>query len=198
PASRVVHHEGATAGRDVTKGMKHFQVTNRDKFEEKWRLVLQNEHFQKNLKRVDEAAYRKLGPHVLVFDERIPSPDRDAGSARMFMMLMALARWSHVVFVPFNRPQGIEYEEALWKEGIETADAVDYPRLLKTRNVQAVILSRPTVAEAMIGRIRRAGKSVAIVFDMVDAHFIRLARESRVSGDAQIAQAAERFRKLET
>jgi glycosyltransferase involved in cell wall biosynthesis len=61
-----------------------------------------------------------------------------------------------------------------------------------------VVLSRPTIAEAMIGRIRRAGKGVAIVFDMVDAHFIRLERESRVSGDAQIARAAERYRKLET
>jgi glycosyltransferase involved in cell wall biosynthesis len=159
---------------------------------------LQSEHYQKKLKRVEAAAYRKLGPHVLVFDERIPSPDRDAGSARMFMMLKALTQWSHVVFIPFNRPQGIEYEEALWKEGIETADAVDYRRLLKTRNVQAVVLSRPTVAEAMISRIRRAAGNVAVVFDMVDAYFIRLERESGVSGDAQIAQAAQRYRKLET
>ncbi|HEX3282815.1 MAG TPA: glycosyltransferase [Pyrinomonadaceae bacterium] len=198
PASRVVHHEGATAGRDVNKGFKHFQVINRGKFEEKWRHVLQTEHCQKNLKRVDEAAYRKLGPHVLVFDERIPSPDRDAGSARMFMILTALTKWCHVVFVPFNRPQGIEYEEALWKAGIETADAVDYRRLLKNREVQAVVLSRPTVAEAMIGRIRRAGKNVAVVFDMVDAYFIRLDRESRISGNAQTAQESERYRKLET
>jgi len=198
PRSRVVHHEGATAGRDVSKGFKHFQVTNRQKFEEKWRRVLQAEHFQKNLKRVDEAAYRKLGSHVLVFDERIPSPDRDAGSARMFMMLMALTKWSHVVFVPFNRPQGIEYEEALWKAGIETADAVDYRRLLGKSNVAAVVLSRPTVAEAMIGRIRRAGKNVAVVFDMVDAYFIRLERESRISGDAQMARESERYYKLET
>jgi GT2 family glycosyltransferase len=198
PMSRVLHYEGATAGRDVNRGIKHFQVINREKFEEKWRRVLHSEHYPKNLKRVEAAAYRKLGPHVLVFDERIPSPDRDAGSARMFMMLKALAQWSHVVFIPFNRPQGIEYEEALWKEGIETADAVDYRRLLKTRNVQAVVLSRPTVAEAMISRIRRAAGNVAVVFDMVDAYFIRLERESGVSGDAQIAQAAQRYRKLET
>jgi len=53
------------------------------------------------------------------------------------------------------------------------------------------------VAEAMIGRIRRAGKNVAVVFDMVDAYFIRLERESQISGDPQTAQASERYRKLE-
>src|SRR2546430_9302012 len=68
---------------------------------------------------------------IIVFDERIPSPDRDAGSLRMLMILKTLAEWSHVVFVPFNRPHGLEYEEALWKVGVETADVVEYRRLLK-------------------------------------------------------------------
>ncbi len=191
PMSRVVHYEGATAGRDVTKGIKNFQITNREKFVEKWRGVLESEYHEKNLKLVTEAAHRKLGPVVLVFDERVPSPDRDAGSARMFMILKALAQWSHVIFVPFNRPQGIEYEEALWKEGIETADAEDYSRLLKRKDIRAAIVSRPTVAEALIARIRRANKKITIVFDMVDAYFIRLEREAQISGEAGKAEAAQ-------
>lgn len=198
PMSRVVHYEGATAGRDVNRGMKHFQIVNRAKFAEKWQEVLKREHFPRDLKRVDQAIHKKLGPTILVFDERIPSPDRDAGSARMLMVLKTLAQWSHVVFVPFNRPQGIEYEQVLWKEGIETADAWDYRLLLKTRNVRAAIVSRPAVAAAMIPRIGRVNKNVAIVFDMVDAHFIRLRRESQVSHDERLGQAAERYRKLET
>jgi GT2 family glycosyltransferase/glycosyltransferase involved in cell wall biosynthesis len=197
PLSRVVHYEGVTAGRDVTKGVKHFQITNRAKFVDKWRAILESEHHEKNPKRVAEAALRKLRTNVLVFDERIPSPDRDAGSGRMFMILKALAERSHVVFVPFNRPQGIEYERALWKEGIETAEAVDYARLLKSRDVQAVVLSRPLIAEAMLPRIRRLNKKVTIVFDMVDAYFIRLGRESQISGDAQVSQTAKHYRKLE-
>jgi GT2 family glycosyltransferase/glycosyltransferase involved in cell wall biosynthesis len=197
PMSRVVHYEGATAGRDVSKGFKQFQVSNREKLVDKWREVLESQHFEKNLSRTTEAAHRKLGPCVLVFDERIPSPDRDAGSARMSMILKALASWSHVIFVPFNRPQGIEYEEALWKDGIETGEAEDYRRLLKTRKIQAAIVSRPSVAEAMIPRLRRFKRNITIVFDMVDAHFVRLEREAKVSGDAQVAQAAQRYRKLE-
>jgi len=198
PMSRLLHYEGATAGRDVNKGIKHFQITNQQKFVDKWRAVLEREHLEKNPKRVAEAAHRKLGPNVLVFDERIPSPDRDAGSGRMFMILKALAAGRHVVFVPFNRPQGIEYEQALWQRGIETADAVDYRSLMKTRDVQAVVVSRPAVAEAIIPRVRRLNKKVTIVFDMVDAHFIRLERESQISGDKQTARAAERYRKIET
>ena len=87
---------------------------------------------------------------------------------------------------------------ALWKEGIETADAEDYRRLLKTKNVKAAIVSRPSIAEAMTRRIRRTNRSIAMVFDMVDAHFIRLERESRITGDPQTSKAARRYRKLET
>jgi hypothetical protein len=47
-------------------------------------------------------------PRVVVFDERVPSPDRDAGSLRMLLILKSLAKWCHVTFVPFNRPQSID------------------------------------------------------------------------------------------
>ncbi|MEP6741861.1 MAG: glycosyltransferase [bacterium] len=197
PASRLVHYEGVTAGRDVKKGIKHFQIVNRESFVEKWGTVLKQEQFEKNLKRVPEAAHRLLGPTVLVFDERVPSPDRDAGSARMWMILKALAQWSHVVFISFNRTTEARYEAALWQEGIETAETIDYRRLLKSRKVKAAIVSRPLLAEAMIPRIRRVDPTVTIVFDMVDAHFIRLEREFEISRDAQMGEAARRYRKLE-
>jgi glycosyltransferase involved in cell wall biosynthesis len=132
-----------------------------------------------------------------VFDERVPSPDRDAGSLRMFLILKALAAWAQVVFVPFNRPQSVEYEEALWKAGIETADAVDYRRLLKHKNVKAAIVSRPSMAGALIHRIRRVSPKVRVVFDMVDTHFLRFQREHEISGNATALAEAERYRKLE-
>lgn len=198
PASRLVHYEGVTAGRDVKKGIKHFQIVNRERFVEKWRAVLDGEHFDKDPKQVPAATHRLLGPTILVFDERVPSPDRDAGSARMWMILKTLAQWSHVVFTSFNRTSEPRYEQALWQEGIQTADTVDYRRLLKSAKVKAAIVSRPLLAEALIPRIRRRARAgVQIVFDMVDAHFIRLERESKVSGDPQLAREAQRYQKLE-
>ena len=144
------------------------------------------------------AASNKPNQTVVVFDERVPSPDRDAGSARMFMILKTLAAWSHVVFVPFNRPQTIEYEEALWKAGIETADVTDYRRLLKDKSVCVAIASRPSIAGAIIHRVRRINPQVKVVFDMVDAHFLRYEREYEISGDREAAKQARRYRKLET
>jgi glycosyltransferase involved in cell wall biosynthesis len=136
-------------------------------------------------------------PRVVVFDERVPSPDRDAGSLRMFLILKTLAVWCQVTFVPFNRPQGLDYERTLWREGIETADAVDYRRLLKHKNVTAAIVSRPSMGAVFIQRLRRANPKACIVFDMVDTHFVRFQREYEISGDARARAEAERYRKLE-
>jgi O-antigen biosynthesis protein len=137
-------------------------------------------------------------PAILVCDERIPSPDRDAGSLRMYMILKTLTQWSHVVFLPFNRPQGIEYEQALWNIGVETGDIVEYRRLLKNRDFTAAILSRPSVGEAMLARIRRSSPATKVIFDPVDTHFRRLEREYQISGNKKTLRASERYRKLES
>ena len=92
PMSRVVHYEGATAREDTTKGLKRFQIINREKFVEKWKDLLEREHLAKDLKRLEDASNRNRDrPRIVVFDERIPSPDRDAGSGRMFMILKIMA-----------------------------------------------------------------------------------------------------------
>ena len=146
----------------------------------------------------NDAQANENRPAILVCDERIPSPDRDAGSLRMYMILKTLAQWTHVVFLPFNRPQGIEYEHALWNIGVETGDIVEYRRLLKNRNFAAAILSRPSVGEAMLARIRRSAPGTKIIFDPVDTHFQRLAREYRISGNKKTFRASERYRKQES
>jgi GT2 family glycosyltransferase len=197
PMSRVVHYEGATAGRDSATGFKRYQVINREKFVEKWREVLEREHLPEDPARIDEASRRTRAPLVIVFDERIPTPDRDAGSARMMFILKSLARRCRPVFVPLNRPHGIEYERLLWKEGIETANVVDYHRLMRERKFHAAILSRPLVADGLINSLRQIDPSLKIVFDMVDTYFIRLEREHRITRDEHAAEEARRYREIE-
>jgi O-antigen biosynthesis protein len=137
-------------------------------------------------------------PTILIFDERIPSPDRDAGSARMFMILNTLAQENHVVFLPFNRPQADQYEKALWDIGIETGDVVDYKRLIKKREIAVAVLSRPAIADAMLTRIRKAAPSLKIIYDMLDVHHLRATREASLTGDPLAARESERLRRLET
>lgn len=197
PLSRVVHYEGATAGTDTGSGFKQFQVTNRAKFFEKWRETLEREHYPPDRRLAERAADRKAGPHVLVCDDRLPTPDRDAGSARMAFILRSLSEWSRPVFVSFSKQTWPAYERLLWKDGIETASPVDFRRLLREREFHAAVLSRPAVAEALAAAIRRADPKVKIIFDMVDAHFVRLGRESALTGDAETAREAARHREAE-
>jgi glycosyltransferase involved in cell wall biosynthesis len=197
PMSRLVHYEGATAGQDATVGFKRYQTINRAKFVEKWQAVLEREQLPEDSTRTVEASNRSRAPLVFVFDERIPTPDRDAGSARMLHILKSLARSCRPVFVPLNRPHGIEYERLLWKEGIETANIVDYARLLRERDFRAAVLSRPLVADGLIDSLSRIKPSLKIVFDMVDTYFIRLEREHMSTGDARRAEEAARYRQIE-
>ncbi|HYG12178.1 MAG TPA: glycosyltransferase, partial [Pyrinomonadaceae bacterium] len=197
PMSRVIHDEGATAGSDTATNFKREQEINRGKFVEKWRDVLEREHLPEDRARTVEASNRKRAPLVIIFDERIPTPDRDAGSARMMFILKSLARSCRPVFVPLNRPHDIEYERHLWKEGIETANIVEYGRLLGERKFRAAVLSRPLVADGLINSLRQIDPSLKIVFDMVDTYFIRFEREHRVTQDERAAEEARRYREIE-
>ncbi len=198
PLSRILHFEGATSGTETGTGLKRFQVINQQKFVEKWQDVLDREHLDQDLKRLEEASNRNRDrPRVVVFDERIPTPDRDAGSLRMFIILKTLARWCHVIFVPFNSKPNSDYERALWKEGIETADAVDYRRIIKHPQLKAAIVSRASMGSVFVHRLRYANPAIGIIFDTVDVHFHRLRREYAVSGDEAVQREAERYRKLE-
>lgn len=143
------------------------------------------------------AASGKGGPYVFVFDDRVPTPDRDAGSARMLFILKSLAEWSRPVFVPLRSAWG-QYEKLLWEEGVETVGPLDYGRLLKRRKFHAAVLSRPEVAAGFLPSLRRADPSIKIVYDMVDAHFVRLAREHELTRDPETAREAERYRQTET
>jgi GT2 family glycosyltransferase len=198
PLSRLIHYEGATAGRDTRTGFKHYQVVNREKFYEKWRDTLAREHHAEDLARAEQAANRKWAAQVAVFDDRVPTPDRDAGSARMLYILRALSEWSHPVLITTSKQSWPEYEEALWREGVETASAIEFRRLLKQRRFRAAVISRPFVAEALLKPIRRAAPRLPVVFDMVDAHFIRFAREAELTGDDATAREAARYRRIET
>jgi GT2 family glycosyltransferase len=198
PASRVVHFEGATAGTDTRSGFKRFQVVNRSKFLDKWRATLEREHLPQDPSRAERAANRKWATQVAVFDDRTPTPDRDAGSARMLFILRALKEWCHPVLVTTSKQVWPEYERALWRDGIETASALDFKRLMRARRFRAAVVSRPDVAGALMGPIRRADPRTRVVFDMVDVHFIRFAREAELTGDPAAAREAEEYRKTET
>ncbi|HEX8499710.1 MAG TPA: glycosyltransferase [Pyrinomonadaceae bacterium] len=197
PASRLYHYEGATAGADTSAGFKRFQPVNRAKFYDKWRGVLGREHRPKDPAAAERAANRRWDCQVAVFDDRVPVPERDAGSTRMFHILRALSGWCHPVLVTTSKRVWPEHERRLWEEGVETASALELPRLMRARRFRAAVVSRPDVAEALLESIRRADPRVRVIFDTVDLHFVRHEREAAVTGDARAAREAARYRELE-
>ena len=140
----------------------------------------------------------KTLPEIAVFDQLIPTPDRDAGSARMSFILQALAQWSRPVFIPLGKRLWPKYEEQLWTAGIETGTILRYRQLLKKRNFKAVVLSRPAVADALLKPIRGIAPGLKIVYDMLDVHHLRAEREAALTRSADAAHEAEKLRLIET
>ena len=120
---------------------------------------------------------RKHDASVIVFDEVLPTPDRDAGSARMFLILRFLTRHYHTVFVYRTKVSDPRYEQSLWQEGIETVDLIYYAQVLKQQNFKAAIVSRPDLTHTLLPSLRTLAPQTKIIFDSVDAHYRRLERE---------------------
>jgi len=150
-----------------------------------------------------ELAFRRDGskteigdkPWVIVFDERIPTPDRDAGSLRMMRILSTLGERWEVIFVPFTN-RG-DQEHILTEAGVKVANVAEYRRLIHDPRAIAAIVSRPTMADLFTARIRRLNPRIRIIFDTVDVHFVRLQREYELTGDPATKADADLHRDAE-
>lgn len=201
PRAVVIHHEGVSHGTDTSSGIKRYQEINRERLLAKWGERLQ-EHFPQDQGLV-EAAARRTGTKgiVVVIDDHVPRPDEDSGSVRTFGLLTTLRTlgWS-VIFVPDNRYHGDVWGERLREAGIEVFTG---PEPLEgflaslSRRVTAVVGARVTVAWPYLGLVRRVLPGVPFLFDTVDLHYLREAREAQLTGDVSQAQRAEATKRLE-
>lgn len=198
PLSRLIHYEGVTAGTNIQAGFKRHQELNRTRFVEKWRDVLKHEHLENDAYHVELAAERRRGPRVIVFDDGVPTPDQDSGSLRMSMILKTLAAWGQAVFVPIYESNSREYEALLEKQGIRIASLEEYKDILREGDFYAAILSRPSVADAVLPAIRKIDPGIKIIFDTVDIHFLRLEREYQLTKDIKYAEESAFLKKQET
>ncbi len=138
------------------------------------------------------------GLHVIVFDDHVPAPDRDSGSARMFLILKSLVKLGQPVFISLSNLRRPEYERMLNQAGVEIVPWIDYKRVLKRRRFRVALFSRPDVAGALMSSIKRTAPRIKSIYDTVDIVFLRLEREGLMVGDEHVAQLARRYKKLET
>lgn len=199
PLAEVIHYEGLSSGTSLASGVKAHQVVNQVKFRERWAERLAR-HPQP-----DGLPMRVLYPHgsagtapgqIMVIDHRLPTPDRDAGSVRMFEMLKAMRRMGHhVTFVPDNLLIAEPYVSNLRRIGVEVVHYPFYSTVagyLKQHGHEydMVVISRADVAEAHLTTVKRLAPKAKVVFDTVDLHYLRQEREALLHNDRKLKLAA--------
>jgi len=196
PASIIYHFEGISHGTDTSKGIKAHQVTNQKTLAARWGEVLDRENFppgQNILRARDRARNRKI---LLIVDHYTPEPDKDAGSKTMIEFIRSLQSLGWIVkFWPQNQYYHPKYVPALQQMGVEVLYGpyeTSLPDWLEKieGNVDAVLLSRPTVAPHVLAEVRK-GTSAPVLYYGHDLHFARGRLEAEVTGKpASLALAA--------
>ncbi len=201
PCSEVIHYEGVTGGTDISAGAKKHQAINHATFVARWAEDLASRPANGDLASLNKPGSGKK--NILVIDHHVPMPDRDSGSLRMSQILKLLRQMDHqVTFIADNLADIRPYTCELQKRGIEVQH---YPYIKSVRDYviehgrefDVVILSRCDFARKYIDDIRLFAPQARLIFDTVDLHFVREAREARVKGDPDVQRQAEERRKLE-
>ena len=202
PASVVIHHEGRSHGRDLSKGLKSYQVKNNKKLRDRWRTVLTAEHCAPAEQIFVARDRSREKAHLLVIDHYVPQWDRDAGSRTMYNFLQSfVSRGIAVTFWSDNLLRDERYSKPLQQLGIEIIYGNEYvgkfEDWLKERAIwfRYVLLSRPHIAEKYIDAVRNTTASKIIYYGH-DVHWRRLLQEHTMNGVPSLA-LVKRVRELE-
>lgn len=185
PEGAVVHREGGTAGTDVSRGMKRYQVINQAKFKQRWKSALLRQPPRPN--KVDAAALLALSvrdagtekrPRALVCS-LMPEYDRDSGSRRVYDLLNFLqeAGWA-VSFVSHHEKYVARYAQTLQQRGIAVygGSGRRMKELVGAGRFDLAVFGLWHIAEPYIPAIRALSPATRVIVDSIDLHFLRLAR----------------------
>lgn len=195
PKCVVVHHEGATAGRNITKGFKRFQEINRAKFVGKWRNILEKQHHPPDTD--PYLATERPGKHrVLIVDRTVPEHDKDSGSFRMFNMIkLFLELGFKVLFWPHDLQAREPYASELQTMGVEVfCGDLSFKDYMATygKYVDLFLISRPDISIHYLYQIK-SNTDKPVIYDTVDLHYLRERRKAEL----EIRERIERIKMME-
>jgi len=204
PQSIVCHFEGGTHGADLDKGLKQFQSRNRDRFVEKWRGVLEREHFPNGEHEFLARDRSRRRNCILVIDHFVPHYDRDAGSRStlMYMKLM-LDLGYKVVFLGADFYPHQPYTGVLESLGIEVLVGEEFARNFKgwlrqnASYISVVYVHRPLVAEHFLPYIHRMRPRPKIIFFGHDLNYLRVEREENLLAKAGAVTGVKQWKSRE-
>ena len=201
PTSRAVHYEGITHGRDITQGIKAYQVTNLKKFAERFSAELPA-HPQPGTSSVRAASWRSKR-NILFVDALTPTPDQDSGSI-VTNEVMASYREAGFgeSFFPLHSPYwSSKYTAALQRRGVcchykpfsnDVGEALDLDNCF-----DYALLYRYNVAQAIYRELREKAPATRVLFANVDLHFLREARAAESANDQSALLRVESTKKNE-
>ena len=203
PASVVVHFEGVSNGTDTSTGQKQYQVINQKKFYEKWKDVLEQEHFP-NAQNVFQARDRSRNKKVLLMvDHYVPQFDKDAGSRTVYQYIRLFASQGfQVKFIGDNFFPHQPYTQVLQQMGVEVLYGPYYAShwkdWLKENGacIQYAFLNRPHISVKYIDLVRQYTPA-RIIYYGHDLHFLRERREYELTGQKDLLKSSEDWKKKE-
>ena len=203
PKSLVYHFEGVSNGKDLTKGMKAYQVTNLSKFLDKWKDILENEH-KPNAVDVYHARDRTFGMKtIIVADNCLPEYDKDAGSRTIYQYIQLFKRMGLTVkFLCYNFYPLQPYTDILQQMGVEVLAGPWFLNNWKTwvdenaDNIDYVFINRPHVAELFLPFFKEH-TSAKIIYNLCDLHFLREMREYELTGDKKLLKRSNESKEKE-
>jgi O-antigen biosynthesis protein len=203
PAAKVVHFEGISSGTDLQSGIKRFQPINHAKFFARWQENLATHPQPPPAQPIDFSCSHRAKRWVLVVDAAIPKPDKDSGSLRMINLLkILLAENCAVTFVSENLRFDLQYGTALQQLGVQLLVRPfvrSIPSWLARHGARfdVVLLSRYYIAAPLLPLVRKHCVKARVIFDTVDLHYVREAREAALLQDKKRATLAEKTKAQE-
>ena len=201
PMAEVIHFEGVSSGTDLAQGIKSFQVTNGQKFLERWHSALSS-HGSPGSKPQFECE-RHFRKRILVVDSCTPTPDQDSGSLKIFNFIQIFQALSYkVTFIPDNLVFIEKYTPALQRIGVECLfwsyiESLDSYLATYGRDFDYILSCRPNETEKHLRSYKKHCPEAKILYDTADLHFIREQRQAEVEGDPHLIKNAEKREKQE-
>lgn len=201
PLSVIYHIEGGTAGTKLNTGFKRFQEINREKFLERWKKELSTSHVTPDDYYLGRD--RSGDKLALIIEETLPTPDKDSGSVRMIAMIRGLQQLGYkVTFWPNDMKPKSPYVTQMQQMGVEVAyGSIDFMQFARhyASFYDLVIMSRPEICAKYINICKAHFTNAKLVYDTVDLHYVRLARQAEVekSNAEALLEQSRWFRVLE-
>ena len=203
PTSVTIHLEGISNGTDLSSGLKKYQVTNRGKFLDRWKEILDREHFDNG----DHEKYARdrsgSKKHILFIDDHLPRYDQDAGSRQMMTYLKFFVKNGfQITFWPHDQSYDESYAIELEQIGIEVisnqAGKVEFGEWIKKNGkyLDISFLSRPHVSVNYFDLIRE-NSLCRIVYYGHDLHVERMNLQNRMVLNSYSEQTLNSVKQME-